>query len=260
MKAMILAAGLGTRLRPITNAMPKPLLPVAGVPLIVWNLLLLRQAGIVDVIINLHHLGHLIEKELGDGSRYGMRVCYSPEPLLLGTGGGIRQVKWFFGNEPFVVLNGDTVLDLDLGALIRELAADQQIPPGSVRGSSPGWNIPVATLVVRDDPHVEQWGVVELVGRRILRINGRGSRERLAGQTDRRMFAGVHVIDPRVLNRLPADGPASIIDAYVQALEAGEILAGYVFTGYWSDVGTSERYEQVQRDAERGLINLRSRT
>jgi NDP-sugar pyrophosphorylase family protein len=93
---MILAAGFGTRLRPLTNTIPKPLLPVGGTPLIVWNLLLLRRHGIRDVIINLHHLGELIEKELGDGSTVGMRISYSHEPTILGTGGGLKQAESFF--------------------------------------------------------------------------------------------------------------------------------------------------------------------
>jgi mannose-1-phosphate guanylyltransferase len=250
MKAMILAAGLGTRLRPLTNTTPKPLLPVGGTPLILWNLFLLRQAGVVDVMINLHYLGHLIEKALGDGSRYGMRVHYSPEPILLGTGGGIRQAKWFFGREPFLVLNGDTLLDLDVGALLREHV-------GRHRSSDAGASL--ATLVVRKDPHPEQWGLVEVVDSRILRINGRGAGEGQTGHSERRMFAGVHVIDPQVLDRLPSDGPCSIIDAYVQALEAGALLRGYLHSGYWSDVGTLERYTETQRDVERGVIKLRGR-
>jgi NDP-sugar pyrophosphorylase family protein len=103
MKAMILAAGLGTRLRPLTDSLPKPLLPVAGTPLIVWNLLLLRKHGIHDVLVNLHYLGDLIEKELGDGSKWGMSLTYSHEWTLLGTGGGIKQAQSFFGEEPFLV-------------------------------------------------------------------------------------------------------------------------------------------------------------
>ena len=251
MRAMILAAGLGTRLRPLTNTIPKPLLPIAGAPLIVWNLLLLRQAGIVDVIINLHHLGHLIEKELGDGSRLDMRVQYSPEPVLLGTGGGIRQAKWFFGREPFLVLNGDTLLDIDLGAMIREHAAPPQYAVAAKAA--------VATLVVREDAEVERWGVIELEDNRVVRINGRGSGGGREGRINRRMFAGVHIMDPTVLECLPQEGPASIIDAYVAQLESGKTLAGYPFDGYWSDIGTLERYQQVQRDVERGCIDLRRR-
>ena len=93
MKAMILATSLGTRLRPLTNTIPKPLLPVAGTPLIVWNLLLLKRHGFHDVIINLHHLGPMIEQTLGNGSKYGVRIYYSHEPVILGTGGGIKQAE-----------------------------------------------------------------------------------------------------------------------------------------------------------------------
>src|SRR2546430_432207 len=106
MKAMILAAGLGTRLRPLSNSVPKPLLPVAGRPLIVWNLLLLRRYGITEVIINLHHLGDLIEKELGDGSRFGMRLAYSRESVILGTGGGINKAGGVFCGPATLVPDG----------------------------------------------------------------------------------------------------------------------------------------------------------
>src|SRR3989475_6130544 len=142
MKAMILAAGLGTRLRPLSNSVPKPLLPVAGRPLIVWNLLLLRRYGITEVIINLHHLGDLIEKELGDGSRFGMRLAYSRESVILGTGGGIKQAGGFFGRAPFMVLDGGTLLELDL----REVGGVH-----TKRGAP-------ATLVVPADPEGERWG------------------------------------------------------------------------------------------------------
>src|ERR1051326_4481452 len=114
MRAMILAAGLGTRLRPLTDTIPKPLLPIADRPLIIWNLLLLRQHGIHEILINLHHLGHLIEKELGDGSQFGMKIVYSHEPRILGTGGGLKQAESWLGQDVFLVLNGDTLLDLNI--------------------------------------------------------------------------------------------------------------------------------------------------
>src|ERR1041385_376305 len=117
MKAMILAAGLGTRLRPLTNTIPKPLLPIAGTPLIVWNLLLLKRYGFHDVVINLHHLGPMIEHAVGNGSRYGLRIIYSREPVILGTGGGLKQAELYFSGESVLVLNGDTLVELDLGAL-----------------------------------------------------------------------------------------------------------------------------------------------
>lgn len=242
---MILAAGLGTRLRPLTDTMPKPLLPVSGRPLILWNLLLLRRYGVTEVIINLHHLGHLIEQELGDGSQLGLRISYSREPVLLGTGGGLKQAAPFFDGRPFLVLNGDTLLELDLG----EVARFHERRDG------------VATLVLREDPEVARWGTVEVDERqRILSINGRG---RPAGGPSatirRRMFAGVHVVDPRVLRDIQPGRNSSIIEAYLLAIERGEPLFGYEMTGYWSDVGTPERYAQAQRDAGAGLIDLASR-
>lgn len=242
MRAMILAAGLGTRLRPLTNTIPKPLLPVGGTPLIVWNLLLLRHHGIRDVIINLHHLGDLIEKELGDGSTVGMRISYSHEPTVLGTGGGLKQAERFFEGESFLVLNGDTLCDLDVGALCRFHRQEK----------------PLATMVVRDDPDVDRWGALELdVDQRIVRINGRGRGDE--GPVVKRMFAGVHIIHPRLLRTLPAGRESSIIDAYVREIERGEPVFGYTLQGYWSDVGTPQRYAEAQADVQRGLLRLSDR-
>ena len=242
MRAMILAAGLGTRLRPLTDSLPKPLLPVAGTPLIVWNLLLLRKHGIREVIINLHYFGDLIEKELGDGSAWDMSLTYSHEWTLLGTGGGIKQAQWFFGDEPFLVMNGDTLLELDLGHLMarhREGAA-------------------LATMVLRDDPEADRWGAVEIDDRQhVLRIIGRG--RSAVPFLVKRMFAGVHVIDPRLLGGVPYGRESSIIDAYVREIERGAVVLGYTMDGYWSDVGTPERYAQVQRDADLGLIDVSTR-
>lgn len=242
MKAMILAAGFGTRLRPLTETIPKPLLPVAGTPLIVWNLLLLRRHGVREVIVNLHHLGPMIEQALGDGTRYGLRLAYSREPVILGTGGGIKQAEPFFEGRPFLVLNGDTLLELDLGSLIEAHRHSQAL----------------ATMVLRDDPEAERWGPVTVDGRqRVLTINGRGRPEDPPART--LMFAGVHILHPRLLRDVPVGRESSIIEAYVLALAAGEPIAGYRMDGYWSDIGTRERYAQAQRDADEGAISLAAR-
>lgn len=242
---MILAAGLGTRLRPLTDTIPKPLLPVGGTPLIVWNLLLLRAGGIGEVIINLHYLGHVIEKAIGDGSRWDMQVRYSYEPTLLGTGGGLKAAEWFFGKQPFVVINGDTLIELDVKALITFHQAHNGL----------------ATLVLRDDPYAAKWGVVESDEQnRILRINGRGkSPSDSTGPFTERMFAGVHILHPSVLgDKLPGT-PFSIIDSYTNKLACGSNIFGFLHTGYWSDIGTVERYAHAQADAEAGLIPIFSR-
>ena len=245
MKAMILAAGLGTRLRPLTETMPKPLLPVAGTPLIVWNLLLLRRYGVTEVLINLHHLGPMIEQALGDGARYGLSLTYSREPVILGTGGGIKQAEPFFEGRPFLVLNGDTLLELDLGALMQAHREGDAL----------------ATMVLREDPEAERWGPVEVdQARQVLSINGRGRGRTGSGPTRMLMFAGVHVMHPRLLREVPVGRESSIIEAYVRAIAGGERILGYRMAGYWSDVGTPERYAQAQRDAEAGRISLTARS
>jgi NDP-sugar pyrophosphorylase family protein len=242
MKAMILAAGLGTRLRPLTNVMPKPLLPVAGTPLIVWNLLLLKRHRFQEVIINLHHLGPMIEQALGDGARFGLRLQYSHEAVILGTGGGIKQVEAFFNGEPFLVLNGDTLFELNLDALMafhRERDA-------------------AATLVLREDPEATRWGLVEVgPDRQVKTITGRGLPP--GADVEPRMFAGIHILHPRLLRAVPHGKESSIIDAYVRGLHEGERIVGYDLVGYWSDVGTPERYAQVEQDAAAGLVDLTSR-
>jgi NDP-sugar pyrophosphorylase family protein len=243
MKAMILAAGLGTRLRPLTNTMPKPLLPIAGTPLIVWNLLLLKRYGFLDVVINLHYLGPMIEQVVGNGSRYGVRITYSREPVILGTGGGIKQAEPYFSGSPVLILNGDTLVEIDLEALWafhRERNA-------------------AATLVLRSDPDAVRWGLVEVGDAgRIVRITGRGLSEPTVTQP--RMFAGVHILHPRLLREVPKGKASSIIEAYVSGIQRNEAVLGYDHQGYWSDVGTPERYGQAEQDARSGRIDLSRRS
>jgi NDP-sugar pyrophosphorylase family protein len=242
MKAMILAAGFGTRLRPLTEQMPKPLLPIGGVPLIVWNLLLLRRHGFRDVVINLHYLGSMIEEALGDGSQFGLRITYSKETTILGTGGGIKQAEPYFDGEPVLVLNGDTLAELDLDALMAFHRAQRA----------------AATLVLREDDDVSRWGVVEVgAEHRIVRITGRGLDD--GGPTMPRMFAGIHILDLRLLKAVSRGAVLSIIDPYIDAIKQGERVMGYDMRGYWSDVGTLERYRQAEQDVQAGLIRLEDR-
>jgi NDP-sugar pyrophosphorylase family protein len=242
MKAMILAAGLGTRLRPLTNTIPKPLLPIEGTPLIVWNLLLLKRYGFQDVVINLHHLGPMIEQTLGDGSQYGLHIIYSREPVILGTGGGIKQAEPYFSGEPVLVLNGDTLVELDLDALYAFHRATRA----------------AATLVLREDPDAARWGLVEVgAENRIVRITGKGPSNSVPPAA--RMFAGIHILNPRLLRDVPKGVASSIIDPYVAAIERGEAILGYDLKGYWSDIGTAARYAQAEQDARAGLIRLADR-
>ncbi len=240
MKAMLLAAGLGTRLRPLTETLPKPLLPVAGRPILEWNLLLLKRHGITEVIINLHHLGEQIVRALGDGAHLGLRLAYSHEPTLQGTGGGIKQAAPFLKDGPFLVLNGDTLSDCDLTALIAAHRASRAL----------------ATLAVRDDPEAATWGPVTLDAHgRILQINGNPPLVEPGAALPACMFAGIHVMEQTVLNVIPS-GPGSIIDVYGSLLRQGRPLHGYRMSGYWSDIGDPERYTQAQRDVAEGRLRL----
>ena len=245
MKAMILAAGFGTRLRPLTNTIPKPLLPVGGMPLIVWNLLLLRVFGIRQVMVNLHYMGHLIREALGDGTQWDMEISYSLEPEILGTGGGLKAAARFFEGQPFLIINGDIIIDLDVQAVVDFHCQRKGM----------------ATLVLRDDPDVDRWGSVECdANQQILRINGRGKSTLLSEfQVFRRMFTGVHIIDPELLHAEQEGVAFSIIDTYTRSLAHGYNLFGFVHAGYWSDVGTPERYRQAQADAESGKFLVVSR-
>jgi NDP-sugar pyrophosphorylase family protein len=158
MRAMILAAGLGTRLRPLTDTVPKPLLDVAGEPMIAFSLRLLRAAQISEVVINLHHLGEQIRSTLGDGRAYGVHITYSDENPILDTGGAIAAARAFLADDTFVVVNADTVIDLSL----------QRVIDAHRRAQA------TATMVLRPDPEAERYGLVEIdAGNRVRRILGR---------------------------------------------------------------------------------------
>lgn len=244
---MILAAGLGTRLRPLTDRLPKPLLPIAGRPMIEYTLGWLAAAGIHHVMINLHHKGELIQQALGSGEQFGMRIFYSDEPVILGTGGGLKRVEPFFGHEPFLIVNADVLTALDPTAVIQAHAAHR----------------PLATLVVRRDPDVAAYGALGLdAAGRIRRFLGRG-----AGADEPLrdvMFTGIHVLDPSVLAAIEEDRFSPITDQYIAIVERGESLRGLLTDALWLDIGTPERYQEAQRLVAAGAIppwpsRLRSR-
>jgi len=235
MRAMILAAGKGTRLLPLTNSTPKPLIDVAGRPMIAFGLDLLRDAGIRDVVINLHHLGRQIRERLGDGSEFGLRITYSEEDPILDTGGAIAAARQFLSDDTFVVLNADTAIDLRLREVIDFHNKSQA----------------TATMVLRPDPSVERYGVIEIDRtNRIRRFLGHfrdgdvGPEALLVPL----MYAGVQVFDPRIFDHLP-DGVYSITrDVYPQLLKAGEPLYGYVHRGYWRVLDTPEGLAAGRRE------------
>ncbi len=232
---MLLAAGFGSRLRPLTDRVPKPLVRVAGQPLIAYALALVRAAGIREVVINLHHRGEAIRAALGDGRRFGVSIAYSPEDPILDTGGGIRRARPLLGDAPFVVLNTDSIMDLDLRAVIDFHQA---------RGA-------VATMVLRPDRAAARYGLIEIdAARRIRRFLGRPAV--VAEPLTPLMFAGVHVFTPEVFAHM-ADGAFSITrQTYPAMLAAGCPLYGFVFDGYWRVLDTHALLAEGRHELDTG--------
>ena len=219
MRAMILAAGRGERLRPLTERIPKPLIPVGGEPLIVHQLRWLHRAGIRDVVINLHHLGEAIERALGTGRDLGIRIHYSHESELLDTGGGIKRALPALGPGPFIVLNGDIWTNY----AFRDLT---DIRP------------PKAHLVLTPTPahkdhadfFLDTTGGTALVRR---------------GIDNDLTYCGIAVVAESLFDDTP-DDPFSLTAPLFKAADSGEVT-GEVFNGTWIDIGTPEELERARR-------------
>ena len=229
MQAMILAAGRSTRLGAIGLALPKPLLPICGYPAVTYAIELCRRAGLCDIIVNLHHHGDKVGQTLGDGSRFGVRLRYSGEEELLGTGGALWKARAMFAPGPVLVINGKVAADIDLGVVIE---AHRQAISGTL-----------ATMVVRADPNPELWAPigVDTTGA-VFSIRGKRGERTAQGAILPRMFTGIHVVEPGLLDLLPTGVSDVIGDAYVPALMAGHRIASLNMEGYFAEHSTPERY------------------
>ena len=232
MRAMILAAGRGERMRPLTDTLPKPLLPAAGKPLIAWHIERLVTAGIRDIVINHAWLGQLIEEHLGDGRRYGARISYSPETRALETAGGIVQALDFFRGEPFLVVNGDIWCDWDPAEALR-------LGPKLAEQGRLAW-----LLLVPNPPHHPR-GDFALQPGGTLRDPGALALQAGAGpDTPLYTFSGIGVYRPELFAGMEKGQPAPLGPLLRQAMQAGRV-AGRVHDGVWMDVGTPERLREV---------------
>ncbi len=234
MNAMILAAGKGTRLYPLTVTLPKPMVPVAGNPVIEHIVRWLCHHGIRRIAINLHYLPESVRDHFGDGSRYGVDLFYSEEPELLGTSGGVKQIESFF-EDPFVIVYGDVLADFDLGALV----AHHRTRPGP----------PHATLTLDHRPDAAQCGVVDLAADgRIARFVEKPRPEDIRSPW---VNSGIMVIDRALLDEIPAgrfsDFGREVFPAW---LAAGVPLWGWKMPddAYLIDMGTPEKYAQAERE------------
>jgi NDP-sugar pyrophosphorylase family protein len=241
MKAMVLAAGLGTRLRPLTDDRPKALVEVAGRTMLEITLSRLRASGVHDVIVNVHHFADKIAEFLAANDNFGMHVEISREPTLLDTGGGLKKVAHFFlrdsslVDEPFLLHNVDVISTIDLERMVRTHTASQALATLAVqhRGTT--------RYLLFDE-------MLELCGRH----SGRDLSDlivRPANQTHAFGFCGIHVISPRIFSLLAEEGAFSIIDSYLRlAAEGQRIVASPEDKSYWRDLGTSESVAQAAQD------------
>lgn len=218
MKAMILAAGRGERMRPLTDTVPKPLLQAGGKPLIVRTIEALRHAGVTDIVINHAHLGAEIERALGDGSAHGVRLRYSPETEALETAGGIAKALPLLGPHPFIVANGDVHSDFDYARLLDALAPES-----------------LAHLVLVPNPDHHPDGDFALEAG-LVRL----------GSGPKFTFSGMGVYRPELFRGIVPGEKAKLAPRLRTAIDGG-LVSGELHTGLWRDIGTPERLAELDR-------------
>jgi NDP-sugar pyrophosphorylase family protein len=239
MKAMVMAAGLGTRLRPLTDYLPKPMVPIANRPVLHHLLNLLARHDIREVGINIHVFPELITGYFGDGSTLGMSIRWSEEKQLAGTAGGTKKLEEYWGREPILVTSGDGLHDVDVTALI-----GHHLRTGGL-----------ATLAVKPVPDPSAYGVVILD--RDTKV--RGFQEKPHRDEARSDLAncGVYVIQPELLDRIPPDTPYDFGQNVWPALvTAGEPIYAYTTMAYWNDVGGLDELRNSILDAVTGRVRI----
>jgi len=247
MKALVLAAGKGERLRPLTDITPKPMLELGGHPLIHYPLAMLRRGGIADVAINVHHLAPVVEQGLGDGSQLGLRITYAPEPVLLGTGGPLNGLREFLGRDTFVIANSDTILDLDLAAM---LAFHRE------RGA-------VTTIALYHPANLDYYSRLEIdADSKLRRMRLLARRDPLAyddyppalgdavaATLSPFMYCGVIVAEPAIFDLIPPAPPWSLMSGLFAPMVAKAMpVFGYVHRGYFRTMDDLKSYEALKAE------------
>jgi MurNAc alpha-1-phosphate uridylyltransferase len=221
MLAMILAAGRGERMRPLTDHTPKPLLQAGGKPLIVWHIERLVRAGITDLVINHAHLGMQIEQALGDGSRFGARIDYSDEGTALETAGGIAFAQHLLGDEPFTVVNGDIYCDYDFSHL-------------SAQASSLANSDDMAHLVLVDNPEHNPQGDFGLLAQRVT------------DTAPKLTFSGIGLYKPALFAGIARGSKAPLAPLLREQIAQNKI-SGEHHAGLWMDIGTPQRLDELDK-------------
>lgn len=229
MRAIILSAGYGTRLWPLTEDRTKPAIPILGKPLVGYVAEYIANYGFDDIIVNLHHRPESVRAALGDGSQFGVKLRYVEEPVILGTSGALDNTRDFFEHETFLAINGKIITDIDLNAALeqhREMNA-------------------LATLVLLPNTKRERFSVVETHQRRVTGFRGMPDNR---CQTPL-MFTGIHIFEPRIFDYIPRDVFSdSVVDVYPKAIANGETIAAHVGTGTWRELSTLKRYVDISAE------------
>jgi len=239
MKAIIIAGGLGTRLRPLTFNTPKTMVPVGNIPFILHQIELIKKFGISEIILNLHYLSDSIRELMDDEKRHGVKVQYSIEESPLGTAGAVKNAEQFFDSDPMLVFNGDILTDMDLSKLIKFHKKN---------GATA-----TLTLTKVDDPTT--YGLV-ITGKNgmIERFIEKPSWERVTANT---INAGIYVIDPKVFKSVPAGVTYSFErELFPGLLKAGNPVFGYESDSYWMDIGNPSKYMQAHRAILEGEVKV----
>jgi NDP-sugar pyrophosphorylase family protein len=241
---MVLAAGLGTRLRPLTNDRPKALVEVAGRTLLEITLSRLRSFGVHEVILNAHHFADILTKYLDANNNFGMRIQISREEVLLDTGGGLKKAAGFFldtPGEPFLVHNVDVISTIDLRRMLQFHVEKQALATLAVQARK-------TSRYLLFDPDLQLCGRQAGDGQQPELVRPCGSLQPLA-------FSGIHVISPRLLTMMSEEGVFSIINTYLRLAGAGEkIIAFRADEYYWRDLGKPENIAQATEDVKQGRI------
>jgi NDP-sugar pyrophosphorylase family protein len=245
-KAMILAAGLGTRLRPLTDDRPKALVEINGRTLLEITLSRLRSVGVSEVIINVHHFADMIADYLKANDNFGMRIELSREEVLLDTGGGLKKAAHFFledsgrSEEPFIVHNVDVLSTIDMQRMVEFHAENQALATLAVQERK------TSRYLLFDDQH-------RLCGRQLF--SNQPELVRGCPQAQALAFSGIHVVSPRLLKMMSEDGTFSIVTSYLRLAAEGErIFAFRADQYYWRDLGKPENVAQAAEDLKQKVI------
>ncbi len=243
MKAMILAAGLGTRLRPLTDDRPKALVEVAGRTLLEITIARLRQFGVREVIVNVHHFAGMVTEYLRGKDNFGMQIEISEEGSLLDTGGGLKQAAWFFREEgpaaaPFILHNVDVISAIDLRRMLDFHTQNQALATLAVQQRQS------SRYLLFDEQ-------MRLCGRRLVKEQ-KTELARPSAPLQELAFSGIHVISPRLLGMMSEEGAFSIVQSYLRLAGEGERIVAYRADGdYWRDLGNPESVARAVEDMKK---------